>query len=198
LYQRSNTYYLALVGILMSIVLVIKAIFNFVIVLNGYPLDFYIIFYIMGILVINDRKYQWMFALLTPWLLLIIPSASVNFLDMIMEYILALYIFIGFIYFDKLVKVVNKLIKNKKANLTCQVICFAIILFICFCIKLLIHIFSGVQWYIGDHDLSNIKNWYAAFTINLLIIVVNFSVNLPLGILLYMPINKFATNSNLV
>jgi hypothetical protein len=195
LYKRSNTYYLALVGILMSIVLVIKAIFNFIIVLNGYPLDFYIIFYIMGILVINDKKYQWMFALLTPWVLLIIPSTSVNFLDMLMEYILVLYIFIGFIYFDKLVKIINELIKNKRINLVCQITVFSIILFMCFCIKLLIHVFSGVQWYIADHDLGNLNNWYAAFTINLLIIVVNFSVNLPLGILLYVPINKFAANS---
>jgi hypothetical protein len=55
--HKSNTYYLALVGVLMSIVLIVKAIFNFVIVLNGYPLDFYIVFYVLGMMLINKRTY---------------------------------------------------------------------------------------------------------------------------------------------
>jgi hypothetical protein len=144
LYKRSNTYYLALVGILMSLVLVIKAIFNFIIVLNGYPLDFYIIFYIFGMLMINDKKYQWMFALLTPWVLLAIPSSAVNFLDMLLEYVIALYIFVGFIYFDKIVILINKNIKSRKANLTLQVCVFTLLMFVCFGIKLLIHTYCGV------------------------------------------------------
>jgi hypothetical protein len=47
---------MTLTGILMAVVLAIKAIFNFIPVLNGYPLDFYIVFYIFGMLMIDNCK----------------------------------------------------------------------------------------------------------------------------------------------
>jgi hypothetical protein len=196
--NKSNTYYLALVGILMSIVLIVKAIFNFVIVLNGYPLDFYIVFYVLGMMLINKRSYAWTFALLTPWLLLIIPSGAVNILDILLEYICSLYIFCGFIYFDKISTVIGRYFKNKKTCVILQICVFTLMLLICFCTKLLIHVFAGVIWYIGDHNLSNLHNWYAAFALNFVIIIVNFSINLPIGVMLYPSLVKFQDSTNLV
>jgi hypothetical protein len=53
--QRTSIYYLALTGILMGLVIAVKAIFNFIPIINGYPLDFYIAFYILALLLINQR-----------------------------------------------------------------------------------------------------------------------------------------------
>jgi hypothetical protein len=167
-------------------------------VLNGYPLDFYIVFYVLGMMLINKRTYAWMFTLLTPWLLLIIPSGAVNVLDILLEYIGSLYIFCGFVYFDKIANIITRHLKHKKRSFILQICVFALMLLICFCVKLLIHIFAGVIWYIGDHNLSNLNNWYAAFAINFLIIIVNFSINLPIGIMLYPSLVKFQDCTNLV
>jgi hypothetical protein len=53
--SKTSIYYLALTGILMGLVIAVKAIFNFILVVNGYPLDFYIAFYILALLLINSR-----------------------------------------------------------------------------------------------------------------------------------------------
>ncbi|MDE6476657.1 MAG: hypothetical protein K2L48_00395 [Mycoplasmoidaceae bacterium] len=64
--NNKTIFNIALVGILMSLTLVMKAIFNFIPVLNGYPLDFYIVVFVLGILMINSHKYKWTFLILTP------------------------------------------------------------------------------------------------------------------------------------
>jgi hypothetical protein len=60
------------------------------------------------------------------------------------EYILTLYLFLGFIYFDKLADLFNKLIKNKKTSIVVQIAVFTLLLIISFAVKLLIHISAGV------------------------------------------------------
>jgi hypothetical protein len=54
--KRTNTYYLVLTGILISITIVMKLIFHFVPILNGYGIEFHLIGYTYGMLLINNRK----------------------------------------------------------------------------------------------------------------------------------------------
>jgi hypothetical protein len=54
--NKSQVYWLALTGILMSITLVLKLIFYFIPVINGYGLELQIIGYVYGLIIIKDNK----------------------------------------------------------------------------------------------------------------------------------------------
>ena len=56
--KRDTLFNIALVGILIALTIVVKVIFNFIPVLNGYPLDFYIAVYVLSLLMIKSYKYK--------------------------------------------------------------------------------------------------------------------------------------------
>jgi hypothetical protein len=141
----------------------------------------------LALLLINQRYWQWTFGIITPWVLLIIPSSSANIVDLIFEYVLTLYVFLGFIYFDLIVKCLNKRIKNKKIGITVQIIIFSLLLIICFGVKLLIHVVAGTWWWVqGD--------WTGSLIINAPIIGINLGITLPIIIILYPSISHLKLN----
>ncbi|GHU47560.1 hypothetical protein FACS1894218_2220 [Bacilli bacterium] len=54
--DRSVVYYIVLVGILMSITLVMKVIFHFIPILNGYGIEFHLVGYIFSMMLIRKRR----------------------------------------------------------------------------------------------------------------------------------------------
>lgn len=182
--QRKNTLFnICLVGILMSLTIVVKVIFNFIPVLNGYPLDFYIAFFVLAILMIKSYTYKWIFLLITPWVLLIIPSGFVSFGDLMLEYILPLYIFFPIIYFSFIMNLLTKKVNNKKIKLILELITLSFLILVLFTIKFLFHIIAGYIWYTpGD--------WYASMVINAEIVFLIYIVDIPIILLSYPSLTK--------
>jgi hypothetical protein len=56
IYKRSEIYYLVLTGIFMAITIVMKLIFHFIPVAGGYGIEFHLIGYCYGMILINNRK----------------------------------------------------------------------------------------------------------------------------------------------
>jgi hypothetical protein len=75
-----------------------------------------------------------------------VPPSVINPLQFLMEYILALYIFLPFIYFDLIIKGINKIIKSPKKNMLVQLIIFGSMIVITIFIKLAIHTIAGKVW----------------------------------------------------
>ncbi len=181
--NRTRVFNIALIGILMSLTLIMKAIFNFIPVLNGYPLDFYIVVFILGILMINSYKYKWFFLILTPWVLLIVPSGMINFFDLLLEYILPLYVFFPLIYFSPIIRLLTKKVNNKKTKIAIELIVLSLIVLILFTIKFVFHLIAGYIWYTPG-------NWYASMVINAEIIFLIYAVDIPLILLSYPSLQK--------
>jgi hypothetical protein len=122
--------------------------------------------------------------LLTPWLLLVIPPSFVNILDMLWEYIVALYIFLPFIYFDCLVVLINKRLKKPIYQLITGMISFSLILIALIFLKLFIHTIAGIWWWTPG-------KWWGSFMVNLPIYGVTLAIDLPVCLLTYPTIRKF-------
>jgi hypothetical protein len=58
--SRSEVYYIALTGIFIGLTLLVKVVFDYFpginVLANGYPIDFYLVFYVYGMILINRRK----------------------------------------------------------------------------------------------------------------------------------------------
>jgi hypothetical protein len=54
--NRKQIYWLVLTGILMSVTLILKVIFYFIPIINGYGLELQIIGYVYGLIIIKDQK----------------------------------------------------------------------------------------------------------------------------------------------
>lgn len=178
-YKKSNIYYLVLTGIFMAITIVMKLIFHFIPIANGYGIEFHLIGYVYGMMLINNRKWQWTFGLLTPWVILMIPPSVINFWQFLVEYIVALYIFLPFIYFDLIVNGLNKTIKSRKTSMFLQILIFCLMLIITVFEKLALHTIAGKMWWLKS------DSWYASFIYNLPIYAITLGVILPLGLVCY-------------
>ncbi|MDR1235018.1 MAG: hypothetical protein LBJ97_02925 [Mycoplasmataceae bacterium] len=180
--NKSQVYWLTLTGILMSITLILKVIFYFIPIINGYGLELYITGYVYGMMLIKDIKWKWMFWFSTPWLLLVIPPTIINFWDLLLEYILALYIFVPFIWFDKLVNLLKRN-QNKMFSTIMQIVSFSLLMISLIFLKLFIHTIAGVLWWTPN-------NWYGSFIFNLPIYGITLTVALPISIIIYKPLQK--------
>lgn len=184
---RSDVFNIALMGILMALCLMFKGIFHFLPIVNGYGLSVYISIYILGIMCIQTHKYKCTFILLTPWVLLLIPGGAVNFWDLLMEYVLPLYVFFPIIYFPNIITLLTKKVNGIKNKLIIELVSLTILILILFTIKLVIHIAAGAIWYTNG-------NWYASLVINIEIIYIDFAVCTPIVLLCYPSLKKLINN----
>jgi hypothetical protein len=141
-------------------------------------LELQIIGYVYGLIIIKDNKWKWMFWGITPWFLLVIPPTIINFWNLLWEYILSLYIFVPFAFWNRFFK--NK---NDKKSLPLELFCFGTLMTILVFLKLFIHTLAGVWWWMPN-------NWYASFIFNLPIYGITLVVCLPVSIIVYRPIKK--------
>ena len=178
-YEKTNVYYLVLTGIFMAITIIMKLIFHFIPVANGYGIEFHLIGYTYGMLLINNRKWQWTFGILTPWVILMVPPSVVKFWQFLVEYIVALYIFLPFIYFDVIVKWINRITKSTKKSMVLQLLIFALMLTIIMFEKLALHTLAGKVWWLPA------GTWYASFIYNLPIYAITLGIILPVGLVVY-------------
>ena len=187
--KKSNVYYLCLISILMALTLVVKFAFNFFLILNGYPIDIYIIIFCLSLLCISSKKYAFFYLLVTPWLLCVIWPASVNFLDFLLEYIISLYIFFPLIYHHDIINLFFNKLKIKEYKLTLEIVFLAITLLIIFSIKLFLHTLCGYLWYTNN-------SWWASFLINVEIIGIIYLIDFPIILIVYPSIKKIYFENN--
>jgi hypothetical protein len=140
-------------------------------------LELQLVGYIYGLLIIKDGKWKWMFWGITPWLLLIIPPSIINFWDLLLEYILSLYIFTPFLFWNQIIKIV------KKKSIPIEMLLFSSLITLLMILKLFIHTLAGVLWWIPN-------NWYGSFIFNLPIYGVTLAFVLSICIIIYRPMTK--------
>jgi hypothetical protein len=91
---------------------------------------------------------------------------------------LALYIFVPFIFWEKIIPK-----KNDKKALVIQILIFSVLIITLIFLKLFIHTIAGVLWWMPN-------NWYGSFIFNLPIYGVTLAFVLPISILVYQPMQK--------
>jgi hypothetical protein len=136
-------------------------------------------------ILIKNRKWQWVFGILTPWVILMVPPSVMNFWQFLMEYILALYIFLPFIYWDLIAKLINKLIKKPKISMLVQIIIFGFMIGCIVLEKLAIHTIAGKIWWTPS------DTWYSSFMFNMPIYIATLGIILPVGVVCYPVLIQF-------
>lgn len=189
--KSSLVYWSVLTAVMLAISLVFKAIFHFVPFLNGYSIEFYLVGYVFGLIVIQPKVYRLGFFLVCPWFLMIIPPSIANIADMLMEYVLAFYIFIPMFFLNEIWKAIETKLEKKankdKVLLSLKFITFIVFFIFCVAIKLTIHTIAGAIWWLpGD--------WKGSFIFNLPIYGATLLIDLPLAIIIFKPIIDLKEN----
>lgn len=189
-YTRSNLFYLVLVGILLAVFLLVKYLFSLFRVFSGWSIEVDVMVYALFILVIYQKKANFLFCFLAPLLGLIFSAGGmISFFQAIVEYILTYWIFIPLIFFPGLYKIIfnHDYFSNSKKNQKFQkfliVFSFSIFLLVLYCIKLFIHIWAGVVWWTNG-------DWSFSALLNSQVILGSFAICLPFGLLAVLPILK--------
>lgn len=189
-YTRSNLFYLVLVGILLAVFLLVKYLFSLFRVFSGWSIEVDVMVYALFILVIYQKKANFLFCFLAPLLGLIFSAGGmISFFQAIVEYILTYWIFIPLIFFPSLYKIIfnHDYFSNSKKNQKFQkfliVFSFSIFLLVLYCIKLFIHIWAGVVWWTNG-------DWSFSALLNSQVILGSFAICLPFGLLAVLPILK--------
>lgn len=189
-YTRSNLFYLVLVGILLAVFLLVKYLFSLFRVFSGWSIEVDVMVYALFILVIYQKKANFLFCFLAPLLGLIFSAGGmISFFQAIVEYILTYWIFIPLIFFPSLYKIIfnHDYFSNSKKNQKFQkfliVFAFSIFLLVLYCIKLFIHIWAGVVWWTNG-------DWSFSALLNSQVILGSFAICLPFGLLAVLPILK--------
>lgn len=189
-YTRSNLFYLVLVGILLAVFLLVKYLFSLFKVFSGWSIEVDVMVYALCILVIYQKKANFLFCFLAPLLGLIFSAGGIiSFFQTIVEYILTYWIFIPLIFFPNLSKIVfnHDYFLNYKRNQKFQksliAFAFSILLLVLYCIKLFIHIWAGVVWWTNG-------DWSFSALLNAQVILGSFAICLPFGLLAVLPILK--------
>lgn len=189
-YTRSNLFYLVLVGILLAVFLLVKYLFSLFRVFSGWSIEVDVMVYALCILVIYQKKANFLFCFLAPLLGLIFSAGGmISFFQAIIEYILTYWIFIPLVFFPNLSKIIfnHDYFSNSKKNQKFQkfliVFAFSILLLFLYCIKLFIHIWAGVVWWTNG-------DWSFSALLNAQVILGSFAICLPFGLLAVLPILK--------
>lgn len=189
-YTRSNLFYLVLVGILLAVFLLVKYLFSLFRVFSGWSIEVDVMVYALCILVIYQKKANFLFCFLAPLLGLIFSAGGmISFFQAIVEYILTYWIFIPLIFFPSVSKIIfnHDYFSNSKKNQKFQkfliVFVFSIFLLVLYCIKLFIHVWAGVVWWTNG-------DWSFSALLNAQVILGSFAICLPFGLLAVLPILK--------
>lgn len=189
-YTRSNLFYLVLVGILLAVFLLVKYLFSLFRVFSGWSIEVDVMVYALCILVIYQKKANFLFCFLAPLLGLIFSAGGmISFFQAIIEYILTYWIFIPLVFFPNLSKIIfnHDYFSNSKKNQKFQkfliVFAFSVLLLFLYCIKLFIHIWAGVVWWTNG-------DWSFSALLNAQVILGSFAICLPFGLLAVLPILK--------
>lgn len=189
-YTRSNLFYLVLIGILLAVFLLVKYLFSLFRVFSGWSIEVDVMVYALCILVIYQKKANFLFCFLAPLLGLIFSAGGmISFFQAIIEYILTYWIFIPLVFFPNLSKIIfnHDYFSNSKKNQKFQkfliVFAFSVLLLFLYCIKLFIHIWAGVVWWTNG-------DWSFSALLNAQVILGSFAICLPFGLLAVLPILK--------
>lgn len=183
-YNNPNLRWMILMSALTALVILVCYLFNFLKVFNGYSVEVYLVFYIFGLMLLKDKKYAWTFLILLPWIKSFLTGDSVAFFeDFLVEYIAAMYVFFPFIYFYDLTVLINKRWSGKMAKVLIYV-AFLILSFVCYTLKLTLHIIAGAIWWTPGQ-------WLGSFIFNVPIIWGSYAISIPVMLILLIPFVNF-------
>lgn len=189
-YTRSNLFYLVLVGILLAVFLLVKYLFSLFRVFSGWSIEVDVMVYALCILVIYQKKANFLFCFLAPLLgLIFFAGGMIAFFQTIVEYILTYWIFIPILFFPNFAKIIfsHDYFSNSKRNQKFQkfliIFAFSIFLLVLYCIKLFLHIWAGVVWWTNG-------DWGFSALLNAQVILGSFAICLPFELLAVLPILK--------
>lgn len=171
---------ICLCAILLALILITKAIFNFIHIINGFPLLIELIFYCAALIVINTYYFKIGFLILVPFTLFVFGTNGHLFFDFILPY----WSFFTFIFFTPLT--IN--IQSKKKKILMQSFYIIIFSIIGYSISLMSFTISGNIWWGLD--------WKASFIFNLPIIATTMGINTGVMLLCSYPISLICDKLN--
>ncbi len=159
----------------MGLINILNLIFSLFPIIMGYSINFYIVFFALGLIIIKTNVIKATFFILTPFVLLLYPNVYwINIVQVMIEYFFSIWCFFPFVFGNYIINKLNKY-KNKK-NL--KLLVFSIIFIFCWIIKLVLHTIAGYFWWTN-------QNWFGSFLINLPIIASNILLTIPVFILIF-------------
>ena len=166
---------ISITGILIGLITILNLIFSIFPIIMGYSINFYIIFFTLGLIIIKTKIIKYGFFILTPFILILYPNIYwINIIQGIIEYFFAIWCFYPFIFGDLIMTKLDNYENKKKLKL----LVFAILFIFCWMIKLLLHTIAGYFWWTNH-------NWLGSFLINLPIITLNILFTIPVFIIIF-------------
>ena len=159
----------------MSLINILNIIFYFLPIIMGYSIYFYFIVFAIGLVVIQTSIIKFIFFIMTPIVLLIVPNVYwINLGQILVEYFFAIWCFFPFLFGDK---IIEKLNVQKYGN-KIQLLIFSTLFILCWLFKLFLHVLAGYWWW-TNHDLGG------SMLINFPIILANILFTIPIFILTF-------------
>ena len=188
--EKSEVFYLVLVGLMLGIFIFLKFIFSYFKVLgNGWSIEADVMFYVLALVAIDKVRYNLLFAFLAPLIGLALSSGLLYFLQVITEYLVAYWILIPIMFFYNYKTFVEKSLANKSKKTINVVILvsFAVFTMILFALKTYIHTVAGVIWWTNG-------DWITSIILNCQVILGSFGICLPFALTALIPIIKLREN----
>ena len=173
---------ITITGIFLAIIIVLNYIFDLFKGFGGYSIQVFLVFYAIGIYKIKNIIASLFLLIIAPIILFFLEQGPwiKNFFQVFIEYFLVFYIF-GLLYITRIItwKVESKQsqLSIKKTWITIDFILFAISYIVLICIKFLIHSAASYFFWLES------KSWIAALSYNLLGVLVNGFMTVPLLII---------------
>lgn len=159
-------------GTFLSIIYVLNFAFDTFKVFGGYSIQVFLVFYSLGLYMINDKKVVMFFWLGTPIILLSLGFTMVHPIQFVLDYLVSFYFFGLFIFLkhfnDKIIK--NK---NKKITITLLLITYIISLFM----KFVTHFTTG-YYFVQSKDYV-----IPSLILNSLGVLANGALTIPIFVL---------------
>jgi len=161
-----------LAGILIGLIGALNIFCSFFPIIFGYSINIYFVVFAIGLVILKTNIIKIVFFLMVPFILMLYPNIYfINIIQVIIEYILAIWCFFPFIFGNF---IINKLKNNKLYML----IVFSNIFIFCWFLKFLLHVIAGYFWWTDNSLIGSI-------IINAPIIASNLLLTIPIFILIF-------------
>ena len=122
---------------------------------SGISIEFYLVIVIISFILIPNQWYKVLYLILFSLIrMLVIPISAINFLDLLLEYFLPLYLFLFYLWVNNYYQFLQKYF----AKYSCLIFAVSLIFFtfIIMLMRLFCFVWAGYLWY-------TIGNWQASF-----------------------------------
>lgn len=160
----------------MGLICILNLFFSLFPIIMGYSINFYIIPFTIGLIILKTTIIKNIFFIFTPFILLLFPNVYwINIIQVVIEYFLAIWCFFPFLLGNKLITKLNDC--NFKSAVI-QLLVFSTLFVFCWMAKLFLHVLAGYFWWTNH-------NWLGSFLVNFPIIISNIIFTIPIFILIF-------------